>query len=277
MKYKMLVLDMDGTLLTDDKKISDMNKQALRNASAMGVKVVISTGRIFTSAMVFGEMLGLSTPIIASNGAYVRGKGDDVIYAKPMDEENIRRIVELGHKYGIYPHVFTWNTIYSEKLIYFSVNYSKWNKGLPEDRKVKIEIIKPEEWDRVISENKGKLLKAVASDDDGDKITSMRQEVQKLDVEVVSSSFNNFEVMSRGVSKGKAVEMLVKYYNIDRSQVICIGDSENDISMIEYAGLGIAMKNGMDKVKRAADFVTLSNNEDGIAYAVEKFILDGKE
>lgn len=277
MKYKMLVLDMDGTLLSDEKKISDINREALSRAAEAGVMVVISTGRIFTSAMMFAGMLGLGTPIIASNGAYVRAISGDPIYSEPMRGRDVRKIVDLGHKFGVYPQVFTWDTIYTEKVIYFSANYSKWNKQLPEDRRVRIEVIKPEQWDSIIDDNGGKLLKTVAADDDGDNVAHMRSEVQKLDVEVASSGLNNFEVMAGGVSKGRAVEMLSKHYGIERSAVICIGDSENDMSMIKYAGLGVAMGNGMDAVRKAADFVTLSNNDDGVAYVVDKFILNGEE
>lgn len=274
MKYKMLVMDMDGTLLTDDKQVSDENKEALRRASALGVKIVISTGRIFTSARAYGEMLGVDTPIIASNGAYIREKDkDEVIYAKPMGEDNIRRVVELSKKYNIYCHLFTSDTVYTEKLIYASANYHKWNKMLPQDKQVKIEIVDRDQWDLVVNEHSDELLKAVIIDEDFDKILSMRRELSSIDVEIASSFRNNFEVMNKGVSKGNAVAFLAGCCNIDRDEIICMGDNENDISMIKYAGLGIAMENGTDEAKRAAKFVTRSNNDSGVAYAIEKFIL----
>lgn len=272
--YKMLVLDMDGTLLTNDKKISPGNREALKLAVEKGVKVVISTGRIFASARVFGEMIGVKAPIIASNGAYIREKDrDEVIYSKVLGEDNIRGILNICKKHGMYCHLFTCDSIYSEKLIYTSLNYYKWNEGLPEDRKVKIHIIDKHGWDDVINENKPSILKALFTQEDEDILRDVRQEMGGLDVEVTSANPHTLEIMHRGVTKGRAVEVLAEYYNIDRSDVICIGDSENDISMIEYAGLGIAMENGSDQAKKAASFVTLSNEEDGVAYAVEKFIL----
>ncbi len=92
--------------------------------------------------------------------------------------------------------------------------------------------------------------------------------------EVVSSHFDNFEVTGKGVSKGNAVKVLANYYGIDSEQVICIGDSENDLSMIKYAGLGIAMGNADENVKEAAKYITDNNNCDGVAKAIEKFVLE---
>ncbi|MGL5244586.1 MAG: HAD-IIB family hydrolase, partial [Sarcina sp.] len=92
-------------------------------------------------------------------------------------------------------------------------------------------------------------------------------------LEVVSSSLNNFEIMAEGTSKGKAVKALAERLGVKREEIMCIGDSENDLSMIEYAGVGIAMGNALDMLKEKATFVTKSNNEHGVARAIEKFIL----
>lgn len=275
MKYKMLVMDMDGTLLSNDKNISERNKQAIKKAADMGVKVAICTGRVFASARVFGDMIGVSTPIIASNGAYIREKDkDEVIYAKPLGEDNARAIAALSHKYGIYSHFFSWDTLYTEEMVYTAAQYNKWNSGLTADRKVKIEIVKRDEWDELFRKNYDSILKCVVADEDIEKLKAMKTEACKYDIEVTSSWYNNFEVMSKGVSKGRAVSVLAGFYNLDRSEVICIGDNDNDISMIEYAGLGIVMKNGTDGAKAKSNFITLSNEEDGVAYAIEKFILN---
>lgn len=275
MKYRMLVMDMDGTLLTKDKRISEKNRAAIKKAADMGVKIAICTGRIFASARVFGDILGVSTPIIASNGAYIREKDkDEVIYARPLGVDNARAIIALGHKYNISCHFYTWDTIYTEEIVNAAANYYRWNAGLPADRKVKIEIIEKDRWDGLFKKNYDRILKCVADDEDTEKLKAMRMETSRYNVEVTSSWHNNFEVMNKGVSKGRAVSYLAGFYNLDRSEVICMGDNDNDISMIEYAGLGIAMENGTDGVKAKADYITLSNEEDGVAHAIEKFILN---
>lgn len=273
--YKMIVMDMDGTLLTDDKKISDRNKRVLKEAAEMGVKIAISTGRMFASARIFGRMIGVDAPIIASNGAYIREKdSDEVIYAQILGEENIREIIKIGHKYGLNCGAYTWNSLFTEKLVHTSLNYKKWNENLPDDEKVKITIVDKSGWDDVIEEYKDSILKMVMTHEDIELVKAFRKDLSSLNVELTSSDPVNVEVTSKGVSKGKAVEVLAKHYNIDREEVMCIGDSENDLSMIEYAGLGVAMENGNDEVKKAAKFITLSNQEDGVAYAIEKFILN---
>lgn len=274
MKYKMLVMDMDGTLLSDEKNISGKNREALEEAYKRGVKIVISTGRIFTSAVVYRDMIGLDIPIIASNGAYIREKNDEVIYTKPLGVSNAMEIIKKVKEYKLYGHLFSWDTIFTEKLVYASFNYTKWNKGLPEDKRVKIHMIKDMEWEDIIGSNKDTVLKAVIADENLELLNSLRCELSKLDVEIARSYYNNIEIMNKGVSKGNAVDVLAQYYNISKDEVICIGDSENDISMLAYAGLGIAMENGTEDVKKAAKFITLSNQDDGVAYAIDKFLFN---
>ena len=274
MMYKMIALDMDGTLLNDEKKVSNRNKRAIEKADDFGVKIVVSTGRLFTSASFFGEMIGVKSPIISSNGAYIREKDrDEVIYERLLGSENAYKIVNLCKKHDLYCHLFTSDTVFTEKIIYASFNYANYNLDMPDDKKININVIKPNDWEAIIEKYKDKILKAVIADEDSDKIIALRKDVCDLDVEVVSSFSNNIEIMSKGTSKGDAVRVLADFYGINKDEVICIGDGENDISMIKYAGLGIAMGNAIDEVKDAADFVTLSNEDDGVAHAIEKFVL----
>lgn len=93
-------------------------------------------------------------------------------------------------------------------------------------------------------------------------------------IEVVSSYENNFEIMTNGVSKGRGVEILAAYYNIKPEEIICIGDNENDLSMIKFAALGVAMGNAPSSIKEQADYVTDTNDNDGVAKVIEKFILN---
>lgn len=103
----------------------------------------------------------------------------------------------------------------------------------------------------------------------------VKKELKQLnpELEIVSSWDDNFEIMKKGSSKGEAVAQLAKYFNLKRDEVMCIGDSENDLSMIEYAGIGVAMGNAIDIVKQSAQYITLPNTESGVAKAIEKFVL----
>lgn len=271
--YKLLCTDMDGTLLNKQGEVSKKNLEAIKSAHEKGVKITVCTGRIFTSALYYAELIGVKVPIIASNGAYIREKDkDDIIYKSVLGRENCRKILNVLKKYNIFPHFNTPNKILTEKLIYSSEGYSKMNKDLPKNRQINIEVV--DDWNETFEKYDNEILKAIAVDEDMDKIKKAKKELSSYEeFEVVSSWNNNFEVMCKGVSKGRAVEVLSGFYNIKREEIMCIGDNENDVSMIKYAGLGVAMGNGEDFVKEQADFVTDANDKDGVAKAIDKFIL----
>lgn len=278
-KYKMLVADMDNTLLNKEKKVSERNRSALSKAMEKGVKIVIATGRVYTSARVYARLLGLNTPIIASNGAVIReadfkspGHTEKVIYKKLLPPEAVIEMLRLSKKYDIFCHFFTEDTIYADKLVNISLRYTNWNKYLGEEDKVKVIIA--DDLEKEIQESKPEILKASIVDSDNDKINSIRREILKTGIVSVSQSMkNNIEVMDKDVSKGSAVRILSEMLQIKREEIIAIGDNENDISMIEYAGLGIAMGNAEESLKNAADYITGDYEEDGVAQAIEKFIL----
>lgn len=273
MNYKLLCTDMDGTLLTSEKKISDRTIRAVKLAYEKGVKIAVCTGRLFTSAHYYAELIGVRTPVISSNGAYIREKDrDEVIYKELLGKDNCRKIYEVTKKYGIIPQFHTTNAVFTEKFVASAIDYNELNKTLPTDKHVKVHFIK--DWESIIETYGEEFLKAIAIDEDLDKIACAKKELSEdRSFEVVSSHLDNFEVNSAGVSKGKAVRIIAAYYGFTREQVICIGDNENDISMIEYAGLGVAMGNGDEKVKSIANFITDDNDHDGVAAVIEKFLL----
>jgi len=272
--YKLLCTDMDGTLLNDKKEISERNLRAIKEVHEKGVKVVVCTGRMFTSADFFSDLLGVKTPVIASNGAFIREKDrDEIIYKALLGKKNSFTILNVCKKHGIYPNFHTHNTIFTEEITYSAASYVKINETLPEGKKITITLVK--DWEEIFNKYENEILKCIAVDTDGERIDRAKQELSLLgSLEVVSSFKNNFEAMNRGVSKGRAVEILAHYYNISKEEIICIGDNENDISMIEYAGLGVAMANGEECVKKAADYITDNNNDDGVAKVIEEFILN---
>jgi hypothetical protein len=272
--YKMIAMDMDGTLLTDNKQITERTKKVINLASKKGVKIAVCTGRIFASARIYAEAIGTKTPVIASNGAYIRDKDTNkVIYEKYLKTNEVLRLAELTKGYGFYPHFYTYNTIMSEKMVFSSKNYNEWNKVLPDDAKINI-VICSSLKDKVLEYN-GKIIKMVVASDEGIRINELRNKIQnESNLSVVSSFPNSFEVMPYGTSKGNGVKILADKYNISPEEVICVGDSENDISMIQYAGLGIAMGNATEDVKMAADYITDTNENEGVAKAIERFVLN---
>lgn len=272
--YKLVCTDMDGTLLDSKGNISENNIKSIKAASAKGVKITVCTGRLFTSALYFSDLIGVKVPIIASNGAYIREKDrNEVIYKSVLGKENCKKILEVVRKYGINPHFNTTDIVFSEKISYSSSSYAKFNEGKPKDKQIKIQLV--ENWDKVFDEYDDEILKCICAHEDINKVLNAKEDMHRYsNLEVVSSWSNNFEVMCKGVSKGRAVEILANLYDIKREEIICIGDNENDLSMIKYAGLGVAMGNAEEAVKKQANFISRTNDNDGVSYVIDKFILD---
>ena len=278
-KYKMLVTDMDYTLLNKEKKVSERNREAAIKAIEKGVHMVVATGRIYTSARVYAKLLGLSTPIIASNGAIIREAAfnnpedtERTIFKDTLHKETVSEMIRLSRKYGLFCHFFTEDTIYSEKLVNVSLRYTEWNKYLGEEDQVKIKIV--DDAEGILEQDKVEILKAVVVDSDSEKIQRLRDSIIETGIVSVSQSMkDNLEVMNKGVTKGNAVKRLAQMYGIHREEIIAIGDNENDMSMIEYAGMGIAMGNAEESLKNVADYITGDYQEDGVAEAIERFIL----
>jgi len=274
MDYKLICIDMDGTLLNDKKNISERNLKSIRLANEKGVRIVVCTGRIFTSANFFSELLGVKSPVIASNGAYIREKDrDEIVYNATLGEEKCKKLLSVFRQYDIYPHYYTSNKIFTEDVTFSSRFYKETNKILSKDNQIKSMLVK--DWNKVFKEYGNEIFKCIGVEVDLEKIEKVKKSLRGMnDFEVVSSNFDNFEVTNKGVTKGNAVKILADYYGINKEQVICIGDSENDLSMIEFAGLGVAMGNADENVKLASQYITDTNNNDGVAKVIEKFVLE---
>lgn len=273
MKYKLIAIDMDGTLLNSQNRISDRNKEIVKKATDKGVKIVLSTGRIFLSALHFARFLEIETPIISCNGAYVaEHNNSNIIYEKPISVNSSKKIIDLAEEKGIYYHFYDDTTFFARRVSETVNNYYKLNEEVDEKEKINIRIIdNPME---IIKREKPLIYKFVFVEDDKEKLLDFRKEASKINgTEIASSWWNNMEVMNRGVSKGKALDELCNVLNINTEEVVAIGDNENDIPMLKTAGFSIAMGNGEDEVKKIAHTVTSTNDENGVGEAIEKFIL----
>ncbi|MFT9497194.1 Cof-type HAD-IIB family hydrolase [Anaerosolibacter sp.] len=273
MDYKLIVSDMDGTLLNSVGKISDETERVLKDLMTQGVHVAVATGRIFTSARVYAKYLGITTPIIACNGAIVRNLSDGTtIYENHISREDCIKILNICKKHNLYFHFYTNDIFYTESLEYSSIKYSEWNKTLKEEEQIDIRVV--EDPYEVVYNSDEEFYKFVIMDDNKELLEQVRGELETISTLECSKSWhNNLEIMNRGVSKGVAVERLAKSLGVKPEEVICFGDNENDISMLQFAGLGVAMGNAEDHVKASAKYVTDSNDHDGVANALKKFVL----
>lgn len=271
--FKMIAIDLDGTLLNSDKEISQENIEYIKYAIEKGIKVLICSGRIYTGAKVFAEQLSIEGPMIVCNGAMIRdAKTGKAYYRNMLSKEDCMKVVDLLKKEDIYFHTYIDDVMYAEKLDYAALYYMIKSKDLTSDLRIDVKVV--ESVKEIISQHSEDPAKIVVMSSESDKLSRVRRFVEEISsIEVVSSNYDNFEVVNRGVSKGKALEIISQMYSVSREEIIAIGDNENDCSMLEYAGFSVAMGNAEDRVKNMCDFVTLSNDENGVAHTIKKFVL----
>ncbi len=271
--YKLIAIDLDGTLLDSNKNISKENIEAIRLAESKGVKVIICSGRIFGGARIYAEEALLKEPLIACNGAIIKEmKTGRLLYEKTLKDEACYRIIEACHAENIYFHAYIGDTMYAERLEFSSLSYTEKNKKLPPERRVDVRVTV--DMSHTIKNSERPASKIVIVSRDFEQLARARKKISEIpSIDVVSSDFDNFEVVSSGVSKGNALKFLAREMDISMSEVAAIGDNENDFSMIKEVGLGIAMQNAEQSLKEISDFITSSNDENGVAKAIKEYIL----
>lgn len=276
-KIKLICIDMDGTLLNSNHEISERNKETLRQAKKLGVNIAITTGRLFGSARYYSNLIGIeNTPVIASNGAYIKTNYEDIpILENSIPKEIAIEIYKIIKKHNLKINFNSWDTLMREDEVPDDHAYTIMNKQLPEDKKVKFII--NSDFISAIESFDGKILKGIVIERENlDNLWAAKDELKEIfgdKLHVVSSGTDNIEIMIGTTSKGNAVAHLADILNVNAEEVMCIGDSENDISMLKFAGIGVAMGNGLQMVKDIADYITDTNDNDGVAKAIEMFVL----
>lgn len=272
MKKKILFLDLDGTLLNDAKQITQGNRDALQKALDAGHKVVIATGRATASAVKQNLQLGLTGPgcyIIAYNGGMILDShSGQILFQKLLPGALAFQIMQLAKAQGV--HIQTYDAegvlleswAVNEKLEHYC-NGSKLPYRAVED---------------LAEELKQDVPKVLAIDlcDRKPMETLSETVMQKFGqwVDCYFSCAEYLEIVPKGVNKGNAITWMCRKLGIDIADSIACGDADNDLAMIRTAGIGVAMANGTDEAKAAANYITeQDNNHDGIAEVVEKFLL----
>ncbi len=273
MGYKLIAIDMDGTLLNKEKKVTDKTKEAIKRAQALGIYIVITTGRIYSDIPFYKDYIGIEAPVIASNGALIMD-GDKTIYKQNISKETNSFLIAISKKFNLKFMLHTHDTLYC-----YGIRLTLFWKvilRLTGNKNIKIQRLKSYvEVNNLIVNKEKEIIKFEIISLNKNKLELFKEEViRNKDIEVASSSENNIEVTNKGVSKGNALKFLSDYLKIKKEEIIAIGDSENDISMIRYAGFGVAMGNAIEKVKSEAKYITRTNEEDGVATAIEELVSD---
>lgn len=271
--YKLIVTDMDGTVLGGDHKITEENMRALREADERGVKVVFATGRFHDSAKEHVTFLEEVMPIVSSNGAIIKHPiTNEVLYCNSIDKDISLKIVETLDNLDLSYQIYTDNEILQKyKTEEEKIKMQDFIKNTFSD---KTEIVFKKDLKKDIKDLN--ILKFNVVDFERPLLMKeARKEVEKIEgLEVTSSWNDNVEIMNAGSSKGNAVKFLCELLNIDKEEIIAFGDNYNDISMLEYVGMGVAMGNAEEDVKKIASYITESNTESGVAKAIDDLVLE---
>lgn len=263
MNEHLIVLDLDGTLLTDEKKISLLTKETLLKAKEAGHQVMIATGRPYRASQLYYQELSLTTPIVNFNGALIHHPKNPMWKAihTTVDLSVVHDVVESVHKYE-------YDNLIAEVMD--DVYLHREDEGVLQLLHMGNPNILTGDLKNTLKEDPTSLL--IQADDVNTPI--IRKHLQDVHAELIEhrrwgAPFPIIEIVHKGLSKAVGIDYIAKEMGIPRERIIAFGDEDNDLEMIDY-GVGVAMSNGIDDLKTIANEITLSNNEDGIA----KFLQD---
>ena len=285
--YKLIAIDLDGTLLNSYGLISEENKKAIKKAQEEGANVVLSSGRSTSSVKNLAEELGGNKYIICGNGSLIYDlQKEEIIYDKFIDKNKVLQIIQICEQNSIYYNVYTEDMVIAKNLSNNVLFYHQENANKPENKKTKINLV-DNIYDYVKNLENENILKFTISDQSNIIFNSIIKKIRKiknidvLDVahmsrkiiktgtEEVSLEYYYTEITSENVDKWIAISWLADKLNINKEEIMAIGDNINDKMMIENAGMGVAMGNSVPYIQEIADKVVANNNEDGVAEAVE--------
>jgi Cof subfamily protein (haloacid dehalogenase superfamily) len=267
MPIRLIVADLDGTLLTSDHVVSPFTEKTIRDALARGVLFTVATGKTFPSTLWIISLFDIKIPVICGNGTQVFAPDGALVHEDPIPRDCALEAVEIARQRGFTPIASTGTGLLAEVWNEHVQNLVNHHEPAP--------TIVPD------------LQAALRGDHKPYKLVMMHHNPQQVDMlqielervfagraQVVRSGLITLvEILPAGVTKGTAVDFILDYLNILPQKTMCFGDNCNDLDMIQRAGIGVAMGHAPEDVRRGADYVTGTNDEDGVAHAIQKFAL----
>ena len=289
--YKLMAIDLDGTLLNSFGEVSQETREALKKAKEQGTEVVLSSGRPISSTESLAVELGVDNYLISGNGAAVYDiKNQEVIYDRFLTKEQVLHIAKMCEENSFFYNVYTEEEVIASSLNYNVLFYHKENVKKIEEKRTHINVV--QNIDEYIEQSgKEKFLKITVCDESQfifNSIMKRLKEIKGIDVleveymskkkirsgtEDIDIQYYYTEVTNENVNKWTAIEFLLDKLNIKKEEVIAIGDNMNDKEMIQEAGLGVVMGNSNPKMKELADEIVSDNNSEGVLEAINRFVL----
>ena len=289
--YKLVAVDLDGTLLNSYGVVTDESKNIIKKAIEKGTEVVIASGRPIDSVRSIANEIGANRFCISGNGSLLYDlKNRKILYKKSIPKHKVLEMIKICEENSIFYSIYTSTTILSKNLNYNVLYYHKENLTKQEDKKTHINIVE-DMYDYVKNLEDENFLKITVCDHDEFIFKSIIRKFREIDnievldvahisrkiikqgTEEVPIEYYYTEISAKGVDKWGAISYLANLLGIKKQEIITIGDNINDVQMIKNAGLGIAMEKGAPKVLEVANYVTQDNNNEGVSNAIKKFII----
>lgn len=287
--YKLIAVDLDGTLLNSYGAVTENTKNAIKKVEEQGANVIIASGRPIDSIMTIANEIGSDKYFIAGNGAIVYDmKKKEIIYEKCLPKQKVLDIIKICEENSIGYNVYTEKEILTTSLKYNVLYYHKENLKKPEDKKTKISIIN-NMYEYIENDENSRFLKITVCDENKFVFNSIIRKLKEIrDIEVLEVSHMAKKMIRQGteefsveyfyteisranVDKWNAIEFLAEKMGINQDEIMAIGDNINDKEMIEKAGLGVVMAQSTPIVVNVANEVTASNNDEGVAKILQKY------
>ena len=287
--YKLIAIDLDGTLLNSYGVITENTKKIIKEVEEQGVNIILASGRPIDSIRAIANEIERKNYFIAGNGAIVYDiEKDEIIYENCLKKQKVLEIIKICEENSIGYSIYTEKEILTTALKYNVLYYYKENLKKPEDKKTKISIIQNME-EYIKNDNTSRYLKITVCDENKIVFDSIIRKLRNLkDIEVLDVShmarktikqgteeiaveYYYTEISRKNVDKWNAIEFLAKKLEIESKDIMAIGDNINDKQMIENAGLGVAMGQSTPVITNVANEVTSGNNEEGVAKILQKY------
>jgi len=279
MKIKVIVLDIDGTLLNSDKKISELTKNALIQAQQNGVKIILASGRPTVGMLALTKELEMDKHhglIVSFNGSQVVDcETHEILFNQTMPIKECQALLEHLKKFDVIPMITREDVMYVNDVYKCNINIPNnpnFNVIQYESRGGSYKLCEVDDLATFADFPQNKILVAGSPEYLKENYLSMSEPFKGLLNSMFTASIY-YEFTALGIDKAHALDTVLKPLGIHRDEVISFGDGHNDISIINYAGIGIAMANAVEDLKRAANEITLSNDEDGIYHSLMKHVL----
>ncbi len=262
---KLIASDLDDTLLNSRFEVSEKDKDTIKKLKEIGIYFTIATGRVTNSAAKYAKELSIDIPYISFNGAkIIDSKTNNKIFSKELSKSKINKIIQYAEEKGIHCNIYTDEKIYVKELTKWSDHYKSFARNVDMEEVGSLQKYDFKSTPKII------LL------DENNKLKEAYEDIIKFidkDINVFFSKPNFLEFTDQKASKGEALKYIADMLDIKRDETAAIGDSFNDQSMIEYAGTSAVVGNGREELKKIADYVSSTNDEDGFSDFVNKYIL----